>query len=86
MTAAPQLDLAAVKARQQATWVSGDFAEIATLGRGRERAATERLGLDLRAGDAEGSPFPTARSMPHSRSSARCSLATTSARQRRSSA
>jgi SAM-dependent methyltransferase len=31
MTTAPTLDLAAVKARQQATWASGDFAEIATL-------------------------------------------------------
>jgi SAM-dependent methyltransferase len=31
MTIAPSLDLAAVKARQQATWASGDFAEIATL-------------------------------------------------------
>jgi SAM-dependent methyltransferase len=31
MTAAPQLDLAAVKARQQATWASGDYAEVATL-------------------------------------------------------
>ena len=27
MTTAPTLDLAAVKARQQATWASGDFAE-----------------------------------------------------------
>ena len=31
MTVAAELDLAAVKARQQATWASGDFAEIATL-------------------------------------------------------
>jgi SAM-dependent methyltransferase len=31
MTAAPHLDLAAVKARQQATWASGDFSEVATL-------------------------------------------------------
>jgi SAM-dependent methyltransferase len=31
MTTAPALDLAAVKARQQATWASGDYAEIATL-------------------------------------------------------
>jgi len=31
MTAAATIDLAAVKARQQATWASGDFAEIATL-------------------------------------------------------
>jgi ubiquinone/menaquinone biosynthesis C-methylase UbiE len=109
MTTAPRLDLAAVKASQQATWASGDFAEIATLivpvaenlvdaadlragstvldvacgsgnaaiaaarfgcavtgidyvpallERGRERAATERLRLDLRDGDAEELPFP----------------------------
>ena len=31
MSAAPTLDLAAVKARQQATWASGDFARVATL-------------------------------------------------------
>jgi SAM-dependent methyltransferase len=31
MTTAPALDLAVVKARQQATWASGDYAEIATL-------------------------------------------------------
>jgi SAM-dependent methyltransferase len=31
MTTAPTLDLGAVKTRQQATWASGDFAEIATL-------------------------------------------------------
>jgi SAM-dependent methyltransferase len=105
------LDLTAVKARQQATWASGDFAEIATLivpvaerlideadvragsavldvatgsgnaalaaarvgavvtgidyvptllERGRERAAAERLRLDLREGDAEEIPFPDA--------------------------
>lgn len=30
MTIAPQLDLAAVKARQPATWASGDSAEFAT--------------------------------------------------------
>ena len=109
MTIAPTLDLAAVKARQQTTWASGDFAEIATLivpvaerlsdaadlragdhvldvacgsgnaalaaarlgcvvtgidyvpallARGRERAAAERMGLDLRVGDAEEIPFP----------------------------
>lgn len=108
MTTAPTLDLAAVKARQQATWASGDFAEIATLivpvaerladaadllagstvldvacgsgnaalaaarigcivtgvdyvpallQRGRERAAAERIGIDLREGDAEALPF-----------------------------
>jgi SAM-dependent methyltransferase len=105
---APSLDLAAVKSRQQATWASGDFAEIGTLivpvaerladaadlragstvldvacgsanaalaaarlgcvvtgidyvpallERGRERAAAERLSLDLRDGDAEEIPF-----------------------------
>ena len=109
MTTAPALDLAAVKARQQATWASGDFAEIATLivpvaerlcdaadlragsnvldvacgsgnaalaaarlgcvvtgidyvpallERGRERAAAERIAVDLRDGDAEEIPFP----------------------------
>lgn len=108
MTAAPTIDLAAVKARQQATWSAGDFAEIATLivpvaerlvdaadlragssvldvacgsgnaalaaarlgcvvtgidyvpallERGRERAIAERVGLDLRHGDAEEIPF-----------------------------
>lgn len=31
MTTAAHLDLASVKARQQATWASGDYAEIATL-------------------------------------------------------
>jgi len=31
MTTAPSLDLAAVKSRQQATWASGDYGEIATL-------------------------------------------------------
>src|SRR5215218_7506721 len=31
MTTAPTIDLTEVKARQQATWASGDFAEIATL-------------------------------------------------------
>ena len=31
MTTGAAPDLAAVKARQQATWASGDFAEIATL-------------------------------------------------------
>src|SRR6476646_2057861 len=48
MTAAPQLDLAAVKARQQATWASGDFAEVATL----IVPVAERLvdAADLRAG------------------------------------
>ena len=101
-------DLTAVKARQQATWASGDYAEIATLivpvaerlvdaadlragwtvldvaagsgnaaiaaarlgtvvtgvdyvpsllERGRERAAAERLPLDLREGDAEALAF-----------------------------
>jgi SAM-dependent methyltransferase len=105
------LDLTAVKARQQATWASGDFAEIGTLivpvaelladaadlragssvldvacgsgnaaiaaarlgtvvtgidyvpallERGRERAAAERVRLDLRVGDAEEIPFPDA--------------------------
>ncbi len=48
MTTAPTLDLAAVKARQQATWASGDFAEIATL----IVPVAERLcdTADLRAG------------------------------------
>jgi SAM-dependent methyltransferase len=109
-TAAP-IDLAAMKARQQTTWASGDYAEIATLivpvaerlvdaadlragsavldvasgsgnaaiaaarlgavvtgvdyvpsllERGRERAAAERVAIDLRAGDAEALPFPAA--------------------------
>src|ERR1041384_2255890 len=31
MAAAPTLDLATVKARQQATWASGDYAQSATL-------------------------------------------------------
>ena len=31
MNSAPTIDLAAVKTRQQATWASGDYAEIATL-------------------------------------------------------
>jgi SAM-dependent methyltransferase len=108
MSAAPTIDLIAVKARQQATWASGDFAEVATLivpvaerladaadlragscvldvacgsgnaalaaarlgcvvtgidyvpallERGRERAVAERVGLDLRDGDAEEIPF-----------------------------
>jgi SAM-dependent methyltransferase len=108
MTTAATIDLAAVKARQQATWASGDYAEIATLivpvaerlvdaadlragstvldvasgsgnaaiaaarlgcvvkgvdyvpallERGRERAAAERIELDLREGDAEELPF-----------------------------
>ena len=102
-------DLAAVKSRQQATWASGDYAEIGTLvvpvaerladaadlragstvldvaagtgnaaiaaarlgtsvtaidyvpallDRARERAAAERLAIDLRPGDAEAIPFP----------------------------
>jgi SAM-dependent methyltransferase len=109
MASAPTLDLASVKARQRATWASGDFGEIATLivpvaerlsdvadlragstvldvacgtgnaalaaarlgcivagidyvpallERGRERARAERLGVDLRHGDAEEIPFP----------------------------
>jgi SAM-dependent methyltransferase len=108
MTTAATIDLTAVKARQQATWASGDYAEIATLivpvaerlvdaadlragstvldvasgsgnaaiaaarlgcvvkgvdyvpallERGRERAAAERIELDLREGDAEELPF-----------------------------
>jgi SAM-dependent methyltransferase len=50
MTSAPTLDLTAVKARQQATWASGDFAEIATL----IVPVAERLcdAADLRAGSA----------------------------------
>ena len=109
MTTAFVPDLAAIKVKQQATWASGDFAEIATLivptaenladaadlragssvldvatgsgnaaiaaarlgtrvtgidyvpsllARGRERAAAERLSIDLRDGDAEEIPFP----------------------------
>ncbi len=47
-TAAPPLDLAAVKARQRLTWASGDYAEIATL----IVPIAESLGdaADLRAG------------------------------------
>ena len=111
MASAPALDLTAVKARQQATWASGDFAEIATLivpvaerlcdaadlhagstvldvacgsgnaaiaaarlgcevtgidyvpallERGLERATAERVGLDLRHGDAEEIPVADA--------------------------
>jgi SAM-dependent methyltransferase len=103
------IDLAAVKARQQATWASGDYGEIATLivpiserlvdaadlhagwsvldvacgsgnasiaaarlgcavtgvdyvstllARGRERAAAERLHVELLEGDAEALEFP----------------------------
>ena len=50
MATAPPLDLAAVKARQQATWASGDFAEIATL----IVPVAERLcdAADLRAGSS----------------------------------
>lgn len=48
MDDAPSPDLAAVKSRQQATWASGDFAEIATL----IVVMAERLAdeADLRAG------------------------------------
>jgi SAM-dependent methyltransferase len=48
MTTVAPLDLAAVKARQQATWASGDYAEIATL----IVPVAERLvdAADLRAG------------------------------------
>jgi SAM-dependent methyltransferase len=48
MTVAPHLDLAAVKARQQATWASGDYAEVAT----RIVPVAERLvdAADLHAG------------------------------------
>ena len=48
MAIAPTLDLAAVKAGQQATWASGDYAEIATL----IVPISERLAdaADLRAG------------------------------------
>ena len=48
MSTTPTPDLAAVKARQQATWASGDFAEIATL----IVPVAERLAdaADLRAG------------------------------------
>ena len=50
MTIAPTLDLAAVKARQQATWASGDYSEIATL----IVPVAERLcdAADLRAGSS----------------------------------
>src|SRR5438876_2457685 len=50
MAVAPTLDLAAVKARQQATWASGDYAEIATL----IVPIAERLAdaADLRAGSS----------------------------------
>src|SRR5207245_1321732 len=108
MSTAASTDLTAVKARQQATWASGDYAEIATLivpvaerlvdaadiragwtvldvatgsgnaaiaaaragaivtgvdyvpallQRGRERAAAERLAVDLHVGDAEALAF-----------------------------
>ena len=48
MATAPSLDLATVKVRQQATWASGDYAEIATL----IVPVAERLSdtADLRAG------------------------------------
>jgi len=48
MTTAASTDLAAVKARQQATWASGDYAEIATL----IVPVAERLvdAADIRAG------------------------------------
>src|SRR5262245_34428539 len=103
------IDLTAVKAKQQATWASGDYSETATLivpiserladaadlragwsvldvacgsanasiaaarlgavvtgvdyvpallARGRERAAAERMAVDLREGDAEELEFP----------------------------
>jgi SAM-dependent methyltransferase len=109
MPPAATIDLAAVKTRQQATWASGDYAQIATLivpvaerlidaadilagssvldvacgsgnvslaaaraggavtgidyvpallERGRERAAAERIAVDLMHGDAEQIPFP----------------------------
>ena len=50
MATAPTLDLAAVKTRQQATWASGDYAEIATL----IVPIAERLAdaADLRAGSS----------------------------------
>lgn len=50
MTSAPTLDLAAVKTRQQATWASGDYSEIATL----IVPVAERLcdSADLRAGSS----------------------------------
>jgi SAM-dependent methyltransferase len=46
-TRSPELDLAAVKSRQQKTWASGDFAEIAS----RIHASAERLveSADLQA-------------------------------------
>jgi len=48
VTTAPALDLTAIKSRQQATWASGDYAEIATL----IVPVAERLTdtADLRAG------------------------------------
>jgi SAM-dependent methyltransferase len=50
MTTAASIDLATVKARQQATWASGDYAEIATL----IVPVAERLvdAADLRAGSS----------------------------------
>ena len=111
MSTQATIDLEAVKARQQTTWASGDYAEIATLivpvaerladaadlragsavldvasgsgnaaiaaarlgaivtgvdyvpsllERGRERAAAERVVIDLRDGDAEALPFAAA--------------------------
>lgn len=111
MTTAEAIDLAAVKSRQQATWASGDYAEVAILivsvaerladaadlragatvldvasgtgnaaiaaarlgtavtgidyvpallDRARERAAAERIAIDLRQADAEAIPFPAA--------------------------
>jgi SAM-dependent methyltransferase len=50
MATGPPLDLAAVKTRQQATWASGDYAEIATL----IVPIAERLAdaADLRAGSS----------------------------------
>ena len=104
----PQLDLKTVKARQKATWESGDFGEVAKtimpvaeefmarlplrpglrvldvacgtgnlavlaarrgcvtkgvdiaanlIAQARERAATERLSIEFREGDAEGLPY-----------------------------
>ncbi len=44
-------------ARMQADVIGIDYVE-ALLERGRERAAAEGLGIDLRAGDAEELPFP----------------------------
>jgi ubiquinone/menaquinone biosynthesis C-methylase UbiE len=111
MSTETSIDLQAVKARQQTTWASGDYAEIGTLivpvaerladaadlragsavldvasgsgnaaiaaarlgaivtgvdyvpsllERARERAAAERLAIDLRHGDAEALPFAAA--------------------------